>query len=493
MSLRRRLTLVAAGAVAVTVVAASLAAYLLVAGMLRDQVDDSLRGVAQATNDRIIARVPAPQPPPPGAQRIRIPGPFLAARIVDREGNTTRQFGGEVPFVTPDTAADVAAAPKGTVRIVDGRDAEGTPARILMKSLGNGRALVAARSTEEMQSLLDRLRWVFVAVGIIGVLVAGALGRIVSGTAMRPLTRLRDAVDHVGRTGDLTRRVPEDGPAELLDVAVRFNRMLERLEASTQALDASARAQRQLVADASHELRTPIAALRTNIEVLQAAPGLEGADRDAALADVEAQLRELGELVGDLIDLARGEEPQPVLQDVRLDVLVAEEVERARRIAPDMRFTVTTSPSVLDGDPERLARAVRNLLDNAAKYSPDGSQIEVVVDGGTISVRDHGRGIAPDDVPHVFDRFWRADAVRDVPGSGLGLAIVRQAVEAHGGQVTVDGAPPGGGARFVLRLPGVTPPEETGELSLPGAGAGADGAPPPPPGPAHARPGGPAR
>lgn len=485
MSLRRRLTLVSAGAVAATVVAAAFVAYVLVAGMLRDQVDDSLRGIAAVTDDRLIQRVPAPARPEQGPL-IRVPGPFLAARIVDSRGRTSRQFGGEVPFTTPPEATSVARAPRGTIRIIDSTDAQGEPVRVLVKSMGGGRALVAARNTSEMESLLDQLRWVLIAVGVVGVLAAGALGRVVAGIAMRPLERLRDAVDHVGRTGDLTRRVPEDGPAELRDLAVRFNLMLTRLESSI-------RAQRQLVADASHELRTPIAALRTNIEVLQAAPDLQTADRDAALADVEAQLRELGELVGDLIDLARGEEPQPVLQDVRLDLLVAEEVERARRIAPDMRFTVATSPSVLDGDPERLGRAVRNLLDNAAKYSPAGSQVEVVVEGGTISVRDHGRGIAPADVPHVFDRFWRADAVRDVPGSGLGLAIVRQAVEAHGGEVTVDGALPGGGARFVLRFPGVTPPEEIDELSSPGADAGADGAPPPPPEPAHAPPGGRAR
>ncbi|MFA9272764.1 MAG: sensor histidine kinase, partial [Baekduiaceae bacterium] len=283
-------------------------------------------------------------------------------------------------------------------------------------------------------------------------------GRMVSGTAMRPLERLRDAVDHVGRTGDLTRRVPEDGPAELRDVAVRFNRMLERLQVSTEALDASARAQRRLVADASHELRTPIAALRTNIEVLQSAPDLQGPDRDTLLEHVEEQLQELGGLVGDLIDLARGDEPLPELQDVRLDLLVADEVAWARRHAGDVVFALEAEATVVDADPERISRAVRNLLDNAAKFSPPGGVVEVAVADGAIAVRDHGRGIAPGDLPHVFDRFWRADGARDVPGSGLGLAIVRQAVEAHGGEVVVDGAVPGGGARFEIRLTGATAP-----------------------------------
>lgn len=459
MSLRRRLTLVSAGAVAVTVVGLAFAAYLLVGGLLRDQVDDSLRGAAAIADDRIIERFSVDPPPvPPGRQQIRIPGPFLSAKVVDVQGDTTRQFGGQVPFPTPEVAQEIAGAPRGTTRIIDGEDDEGRPLRLLVKSVGGERAVVVARGTQEIEALLDRLRWALIGLGVAGVLAAGLLGRMVSGTAMRPLERLRDAVDHVGRTGDLTRRVPEDGPAELQDVAVRFNRMLERLQASTEALDASARAQRRLVADASHELRTPIAALRTNIEVLQSAPDLQGPDRETLLGHVEEQLQELGGLVGDLIDLARGDEPLPELQDVRLDLLVADEVAWARRHAGGVRFELEAEPSVVDADPERLARAVRNLLDNAAKFSPPGGVVEVGVTGGVIGVRDHGRGISPGDVPHVFDRFWRADGARDVPGSGLGLAIVRQAVEAHGGEVVVDGAVPGGGARFEIRLAGATAP-----------------------------------
>ncbi|MBJ7522174.1 MAG: HAMP domain-containing protein [Solirubrobacteraceae bacterium] len=459
MSLHRRLTFVSAGAVAVTVVGLALAAYLLVGGMLRDQVDDSLRGAAAITDDRIIERLPTRPPPiPREADRIRIPGPFLAARLITEDGEATRQFGGEVTFPTPAAAREIARQPEGTLRIIDAEGDDGRSLRLLMKSLGEGRAVVVARDTQEMDTLLDRLRWVLIGLGVAGVLAAGILGRVVSGTAMRPLERLRDAVDHVGRTGDLTRRVPEDGPAELRDVAVRFNRMLERLEASTNALDASARAQRRLVADASHELRTPIAVLRTNIEVLQAAPELAGGEREAMLGEVDEQLQELGGLVSDLIELARGDEPLPALDDVRLDELVAGEVAWARRHGTGVQFDVEAEPTVVDADSERLARAVRNLLDNAVKFSPPGGVVEVRVADGVISVRDHGRGIAVDDLPHVFDRFWRADGARDVPGSGLGLAIVRQTVEAHGGEVVVDGAVPGGGARFEIRLAGATAP-----------------------------------
>jgi two-component system sensor histidine kinase MprB len=459
VSLRRRLTLVSAGAVAVTVVGLALAAYLLVGGMLRDQLDDSLRGAAAVIDDRIIDRLPADRPPiPREAARIRIPGPFLAARLITQDGKTARQFGGEVMFPTPAAARQVARQPEGTLRIIDAEGDDGRSLRLLMKSLGNGRAVVVARDTQEMDALLERLRWVLTALGVAGVLAASILGRVVSGTAMRPLERLRDAVDHVGRTGDLTRRVPEDGPAELSDVAVRFNRMLERLESSTRALGASARAQRRLVADASHELRTPIAVLRTNIEVLQTSPELAGDERETMLDEVDEQLQELGGLVSDLIELARGDEPLPALDDVRLDELVAGEVAWARRHGTGVQFDIEAEPTVVDADPERLARAVRNLLDNAVKFSPPGGIVEVRVADGVIAVRDHGRGISEDDLPHVFDRFWRSESVRDVPGSGLGLAIVRQTVQAHGGEVVVAGAVPGGGARFEIRLAGATAP-----------------------------------
>lgn len=465
MSLRRRLTLVAAGAVAVTVVGLALVAYLLVANMLRDQVDESLRAAAVVTDNRLLRQAPLVPPPSRQPQRIRVPGPFIGVRIVDAQGGTTRQFGGEAPFPTPPEALTIARAPSGTTRLIDGRNDDGRPVRVLLASLGDGRAAIIARDTNEVETLLARLRWVFAGLGVIGVVAAGFLGRGVAGAATRPLLRLRNAVDHVGRTGDLTRRVPENGPGELRDVAVRFNRMLGRLQASTEALDASARAQRQLVADASHELRTPIAALRTNVEVLQGTLDLSEADRARMLGDVERQLHELGMLVGDIIDLARGDTPLPELQDVRLDELVASEVAAARRRAGGVRFVVEAEPAVVDADPERLGRAVRNLLDNAVKFSPPDGVVEVRVRDGVIAVRDHGRGIDPASVPHVFDRFWRAPEARDVPGSGLGLAIVRQAVEAHGGTVTVVGRAPGGGACFEVALPGVTAPAEPPPVS----------------------------
>jgi two-component system, OmpR family, sensor histidine kinase MprB len=221
-----------------------------------------------------------------------------------------------------------------------------------------------------------------------------------------------------------------------------------------EALEGSVRAQRRLVADASHELRTPLTSLRTNIEVLAQGNGLAPPARRRLLADVVAQLEELSVLVGDLVDLAREQEPDLTAEDVRLDLLVEDAVARARRHAPHVRFEVRTEPALVRATAARLDRALANLLDNAAKWSPSGSVVEVRSSAdGEVEVRDHGPGIAESDLPFVFDRFYRAPAARGLPGSGLGLAIVRQVAETHGGTVRVENAE--GGARLVLHVPAV--------------------------------------
>jgi two-component system sensor histidine kinase MprB len=235
-------------------------------------------------------------------------------------------------------------------------------------------------------------------------------------------------------------------------MAARFNTMLDTLEGSRRALDDSVHAQRQLVADASHELRTPVTSLRTNIEVLLAGGELPDDDRRRLLEDVRAETEELSALITDVIELARGDEPLSGVEEVQLDALVTEATTRARRRRPNVTFDdAGLEPTVVAGLPDRLGRAVDNLLDNAGKYSPPGTTVEVALQGGELSVRDHGPGIAADDRPHVFDRFYRGATARGRPGSGLGLAIVRQVAETHGGSVRVEeGA--GGGSRFVLTL-----------------------------------------
>jgi two-component system sensor histidine kinase MprB len=258
------------------------------------------------------------------------------------------------------------------------------------------------------------------------------------------LTRLAVRVD----AGDLSPRMHPTAATtrEVRVLGEAFNHMLDRLAG---AFDA----QREFVADASHELRTPLTSLRTNIDVLARSDGLSPAAREKLLRDVSSQLSELSLLVGDLMDLAReSEEEDDVHEEIRLDLLVRDCVARARIRAADLRFAVDAEPCSVSGSPSRLQRAVGNLLDNAAKWSPPGAEVEILVRDGMVRVRDHGPGIPAEDLPHVFDRFYRSPVARGLPGSGLGLAIVRQVADGHGGAVTAANDPVGG-ASLSLQLP----------------------------------------
>jgi two-component system sensor histidine kinase MprB len=240
-----------------------------------------------------------------------------------------------------------------------------------------------------------------------------------------------------------------EGDDELSRLAGSFNTMLEALERSMVA-------QRRLVADASHELRTPLTSLRTNIEVLAGSQRLPKHERERLLASVVTQLEEMTALVADLVDLARdGEAPGEQAEEVRLDLIVADAVERARRMHPESQIDASLEPTLVSGAPARIARAVANLLDNAAKWSPPGAPVQVAVRAGELTVRDHGAGIHPSDLPYVFDRFYRAPSARGRPGSGLGLAIVKQVADSHGGRVSAEQAP-GGGALLRLSLPALS-------------------------------------
>ena len=305
-------------------------------------------------------------------------------------------------------------------------------------------ALQVARPLSDVTLPLQRLAVVLSVVSLGGIALAVVLGWVIAGTALRPVRHLTEASEHVARTRDLSRRIEAHGRDELARLAGAFNTMLE-------ALDFSLRAQRQLVADASHELRTPLTTVKTNVDVLRRAE-LPKEERDAILRDVSQQIDELAVLVTDIVDLARGVEPNLEVEEVRLDLLVEQAVERERRLSPRNVFVLNLEPCLVKGVPSRLERAVANLLDNACKWSPADAEIEVAVKDGTVSVRDHGQGIDEEDLPFVFDRFYRAPSARALPGSGLGLAIVRQVAESHGGQVTIE-RPSDGGALLCIVLP----------------------------------------
>jgi len=438
MSLRRRIALTAAVAVAVAVVLGSLVAYAVVRDTLRGQIDASLRapvaGITTFSQQVPPGALPEEKPlqrPPVFIQRVEGDRIFAAPGAEQRLGD-------------PEEVQQVA---EGThPPYFDEAHIAGVHVRFFTTRAPDGTALQLARPLTEVDTALSKLRIGLGLVALGGIALAAFLGRFATRHAVRPVTELTETAEHVARTRDLSRRIEAAGDDELARLAASFNTMLE-------ALDESQRAQRQLVADASHELRTPLTSLRTNLEVLGSGRDLAAGDRERLRRDLVAQLEELGELVGDLVELARdgelaGDPPEPL----RFDELVLAAVERARRHAPQVAFDTEVEPCVVTGERARLDRAVANLLDNAAKWSPPAAGVEVRLRDGELTVRDQGPGIAPEDLPHVFDRFYRATAARGRAGSGLGLAIVRHVVELHGGTVRAEPAE-GGGALLRLALP----------------------------------------
>jgi two-component system sensor histidine kinase MprB len=438
MSLRRRIAITAAVAVAIAVVLGSLVAYAVVRDTLRGQIDASLRvppggGVSFS---REVPRGVLPDVAP-------LEGPVIFIQRVE----------GDRIFATPGQQQRL-GDPAEVQAVADGRrppyfdetHVDGVHVRFFTTRAPNGTAIQLARPMTEVDTALSRLRLGLGLLALGGIALAAFLGRFATRHAVRPVTELTETAEHVARTRDLSRRIEAQGDDELARLAASFNTML-------QALDDSQRAQRRLVADASHELRTPLTSLRTNLEVLGTDRDLPTADRERLRRDLVTQLEELGELVGDLVELARdgeiaGDPPEPL----RLDELVTAAVERAQRHAPQVSFDVDLEPCVVVGERPRLDRAVANLLDNAAKFSPPDAGVEVRLRDGELTVRDHGPGIDEHDLPYVFDRFYRATAARGRAGSGLGLAIVRHVAEVHGGTVRAEAAP-GGGALLRLALP----------------------------------------
>jgi two-component system sensor histidine kinase MprB len=491
MSFRQRIALASAAAVAIAVVLASLLTYVLTSRQLHSQIDSQLRN--RARESRGLQRYLESTRAHPGSSGASLElGAGSALSLLATQGkspSTSRApganlFGDLSPgpnqvrgyqqvvnangtilarslhgVSLPVDKATKALAAHGGKELLSDAHVQGTHLRVFAESLGSGRAVQFAQPLTEVDSLLHRLRLILALLDIGGIALAALLGRLVAGAAVQPLKRLTQATEHVALTQDLSGRIQPSGEDELGRLASSFNAMLDALQHSVSALDASVHAQRQLVADASHELRTPVTSLRTNIEILQHQGHDIGAeDQTRLLADVVEQTEELTLLINDLIDLARGEEPPSDPEEVRLDVLVAEVLERARRRTPATELHAQLEPTLVKCVPSRLERAVANLIDNAVKYSPPGRPVEVRLGAPELIVRDHGTGISAEDLPHVFDRFYRGAEARGRPGSGLGLAIVQQVAVQLGGSIAAEPAP-GGGTLMRLSLPSSEPLE----------------------------------
>ncbi len=445
MTLRARLVLVVAVAVAAAVAVASVIVFFVVRGELNGQIDRNLRGQADRTRGALYF---------PFAVHLRAkiftfhPSGFDLGQqnqyfqFVDSSGR----------IYQPDTYHAVTLPTKNAQAVASGaRPAFYNDAvvnhqhvRVFTEQLQNDVAVQALTPLAGVDNELSRIKLWLVLVAIGGIAVASGAGFLVARATLRPVRELSEAAERVRATRDLSERIEVGGSDELSRLALTFNAMLE-------SLDEAAQRQQQLVQDASHELRTPLTSLRTNIEVLARGEGLPLEERDQLLHDVVDQLGEMTALISELTELARGEEQSAELEHVRLDLVTEEAIRRTTRNHPDVPIQAELASGTIVGMPASLERAIANLLDNAAKWSPAGSPVEVKLADGELTVRDHGPGIADADVPHIFERFYRATSARSMPGSGLGLAIVWKVAEAHGGTVAAEPAA-GGGTLMRLRL-----------------------------------------
>ncbi|GAA2480936.1 HAMP domain-containing sensor histidine kinase [Streptomyces longisporus] len=471
LPIRSRLAMLVAAAVAFAVAAVSVTCWFIVQGKLYDQVDKQLDGASVRMNQDDVAALLAACPKDASNSSESMRPRDYYVQLVKSDGTVC---------VFPDSAGAVKATPedKNVAANPDPRvrtfhsstDAHGRDVRVRTTPLVVGfgpnsqlypdYALVVGVSLKETQNTLNDLALILLLVSGVGVLGAGAAGLAVARAGLRPVDKLTEAVEHVARTEDLGIRIPVEDDAE--DEVARLSRSFNSMTAS---LASSRDLQQQLIADAGHELRTPLTSLRTNIELLtrseETGRPLPPADRKALLASVKAQMTELAALIGDLQELSRSEGQQGErVQVVSLEDIVEAALRRARLRGPELTITADLHPWYVRAEPSALERAIVNILDNAVKFSPEGGTIKVELGSGILTVRDHGPGIPAEELPHVFDRFWRSPSARALPGSGLGLSIVARTVEQAGGEVTLSRAE-GGGTVVTVRLPGapMPPPE----------------------------------
>jgi len=495
MSLRTRIAAVASLSVALAVLAAAIGLYLAVRSDLRGEIDRGLRARARALT--------APPPAPAGGPGASAPTRgssargegFAAGALPVRGGpappagsgsyggsisgsaqdsgsgpSSAGGYGGPFPgtvkpeplgaasgyvqFISPDgtvevpggqgespttiaiTGRDRAIANSGSGSSLSDRSVRGTELRVLTVGSGPRGAVLVARPLTEVEHELSSLLLILALIGGGGIVLAALLGTLVARTALAPIARFTQRTETLTGSLDLSERLEVEGRDELARLAESFNATLDALERSVQA-------QRHLIADASHELRTPISSLRANIQILGEAGRLPAEEQEGLRRDIVEELDDLTALVGDVVELARGAAPDTSADEVRLDRLVEQAVRRTRRRG-ELRFELDLEPTIVSGQADRVDRAVSNLLDNARRWSPADESVEVALKDGVLTVRDHGPGFREADLPFVFDRFYRADSARKLPGSGLGLAIVRQAAEACGGYTEAQNAAGGG-------------------------------------------------
>ena len=447
VSLRWRVMLLAMSMVAMVVVLMALAVYVVVSRALYQDIDNQLQ-----TRARLLIESGTLAADPGKAIEGTAYSDVNAMLVIPgRSIYTANQEGQTLPLGEPEKDV-IQGKLVWSLRTADYQ-------RVLAIHLSNGSSLLISKTMVPTGKVLNRLGTILLIVGGLGMAVAAIAGGTVARTGLRPVARLTEAAERVARTDDL-RPIPVHGSDELARLTEAFNMMLRALAESRDR-------QARLVSDAGHELRTPLTSLRTNVELLMAAmvpgaPRLPDEEMAGLRSDVIAQIEELSTLVGDLMDLTRDDAGVTIHEPVDMTEVIDRSLERVRRRRNDIEFDVDVSGWQVYGDGAGLSRAVLNLLDNAAKWSPPGGHVGVRLAWldpvhAELVVSDRGPGIPLDERQLVFERFYRSTSARAMPGSGLGLAIVKQVVVKHGGTLRIADTVPGGdppGTSIYVVLPG---------------------------------------
>jgi two-component system, OmpR family, sensor histidine kinase MprB len=446
VTLRNRISVAAAVGVLIVVAAVSSVLYFFYAASLQSRVDAALVDAAQQASS-IAQRIKqsgtgdsrtAPdinRPVTVGSVEVQLfPGPVAA--------------GQPTPF-GPLDSSDVAVAEQSQPPyFANGRD-RGQQFRVYTTAwFGNPGGLVrTSRAANADDGALRDAALLLAGLTVSAAGVTYGAARLTAGRILRPIAELTAAAEHVTQTRDLTARVGSAGTSD------EVGRLGSSFDTMLAALHESVIAQRQLVADASHELRTPLTSLTTNLDLLEDGAALADPQAPALVRAAREQAGELDQLITDLLDLARYHESTPHRETVRLDLLTDQAVRRVRQRVPHPAIDTRLHPCLVDVDPAAVDHAVSNLVDNALKWTPSDAAVSVVVVNGQVSVTDHGPGIADEDLPRIFERFYRATAARGMPGAGLGLAIVGGVAHANNGTVEVRTGPHG--STFTLAFPPV--------------------------------------
>ena len=435
MTLRNRLSVAAAVGVLIVVAAVSAVVYFSYAASLRSRADLTL--VAAAEQAGGIARS-IKQAGTGGQSASDINTPVTVGSVTVQlfpaatAGERT-PFG---PLNKLDIAVAAGAQPSYFANAIDG----GRQFRVYTATLpaDPGSGLVrASRAADADDGALRNAALLLAGLTVAATGLTYGAARLTAGRILRPIAELTAAAEHVTQTRDLTARLHSTGTND------EVGRLSSSFDTMLAALHESVTAQRQLVADASHELRTPLTSLTTNLDLLEDGAGLADPHAPALVRIAREQAGELDQLITDLLDLARYHESTPHRETVYLDLLTDQAVRRLRQRVPHAAIDTELHPCLVHVDPAAVEHAVSNLVGNALKWTPPDAAVRVIVENGRMSVTDHGPGIADEDLPHIFERFYRAPAARGMPGAGLGLAIVGGVAQANNGTVAVQTGPHG--------------------------------------------------